>query len=199
MLIDNTSERWKKYYEAIGEREARDTLLKALEMFDHAQNLSAIDIGCGNGIDTVELLKRGWKVFAVDKEIHAIELIRKRVISDNLQTSVRNFEDMTLPTNIDLINASYSLPFCHPDKFREVWTKITLALKPGGYFTGHFFGPNDDWAYSKEMTFFSYEQLIQLFKEFDVINIEENEEDKPTAISSELKHWHVFKVLLRKI
>jgi SAM-dependent methyltransferase len=198
MLIDNTSERWKKYYEAIGEREARDTLFKALEIIECKTSLSAIDIGCGNGIDTVELLKRGWKVLALDKEAHAIELIRKRVISGNLQTLVCTFEDMILPNGVDLINASYSLPFCRPDKFREVWTKITAALKPKGYFTGHFFGPNDDWAQSKDMTFFSYEKLIQLFKEYDIINIEETEEDKPTAISSELKHWHVFKVLLRK-
>ncbi len=64
---------WARYYDATGD-EPRETLLDALERFT-APGV-AVDLGCGTGRDTVELLRRGWKVVAVDSEEEAIRRLR---------------------------------------------------------------------------------------------------------------------------
>jgi hypothetical protein len=45
-----------------------------------------------------------------------------------------------------LVLPGVSLPFCAPDRFPEVWRAVTHALRGGGGFAGHFFGPHDSWA-----------------------------------------------------
>src|SRR6266540_4136628 len=66
---------WTRYYDAAGEQ-PRETLLFALERFDAeagatARGLFAVDLGCGTGRDSAELLRRGWRVLAIDAEAEA--------------------------------------------------------------------------------------------------------------------------------
>src|SRR6266480_3626651 len=61
---------WTRYYDAAGEQ-PRETLLFALDRFDaeagaEVGGLFAVDLGCGTGRDSIELLRRGWRVLAID-------------------------------------------------------------------------------------------------------------------------------------
>ena len=47
------------------------------------------------------------------------------------------------------------------------------------------------------MTFLSKEQVIDLFKKFEIIEFHENEDDGKTAIGI-IKHWHTFDIIARK-
>ena len=70
---------WVRYFAAAGDA-PRDTLLRALELHE-AEGRSpgtAVDLGCGGGRDALELLRRGWRVLAVDAEPAAIDLILGR-------------------------------------------------------------------------------------------------------------------------
>ena len=103
---------WKEYYKQTGARPPRETLLFALDKFeiersDNEQPLRAIDLGCGNGRDTVELLRRGWQVFAVDAEQSAIDGLRARdEVGDDvlLETATSRFDGIELPES-ELINS----------------------------------------------------------------------------------------------
>jgi len=64
---------WSRYYDAVSD-DPRETLLDALDRFD-APGVAA-DLGCGTGRDTVELLRRGWQVVAIDSEEEAIRRLR---------------------------------------------------------------------------------------------------------------------------
>ena len=70
---------WSAYYRAVAGRPPRDTLLKALDLFDLEKSPKsprfAVDLGCGDGRDMVELLKRGWQVLAIDGNEEAIAKI----------------------------------------------------------------------------------------------------------------------------
>ncbi len=61
---------WAAYYRNTEGRPPRPTLLFALDRF--AAPGFAVDLGCGEGRDTIELLRRGWSVQAIDSEPTAI-------------------------------------------------------------------------------------------------------------------------------
>lgn len=177
------------------------TLAKALALLssERVKPGVAIDLGCGSGVDAISLLLDGWYVIAIDNDQATLEAFEKSVpqpLKKNLKLVATSFVDIKLPTSL-LINASFSLPFCHPDRFVDVWSGITKSLLPGGIFAGHFFGPNDSWAIKKEMTFHERSQLLTLFEGFAIESFDEIDKVGTTLAGNE-KHWHVFHVVLRK-
>jgi len=185
---------WTRYYAATGE-DPRDTLLDAVGRFETPG--LAVDLGCGTGRDTFELLRRGWRVLAIDATPQAIERLRERVTYDErLETEVSAMEDAVWPA-CELVNASFSLPFCPPARFDELWKRISDSLRGGGRFCGQLFGDRDGWAPADDITFHTRDEAAALLREFDVERFDEVEEDSTTALG-EPKHWHVFHVVARR-
>ncbi|TYQ30981.1 class I SAM-dependent methyltransferase [Pseudanabaena sp. UWO310] len=195
---------WSAYYQAVAGRPPRDTLLKALDLFD-LENSSksprfAIDLGCGDGRDTVELLKRRWQVLAIDGNEQAIAKLydRKDIDSTWLETQVMCFESIALPNSVDLINSSFALPFCHPEDFPNLWNKIISSLRNGGRFCGQLFGDRDTWATTyPNMTHYPKEKVEELLQSFKVEYFEEEEHHGETTIG-EQKYWHIFHIVACK-
>jgi len=189
---------WDEYYDKMQERGPRQLLLDVLEKYPSGDSLHAIDLGCGEGSETVVLLAHGWHVFAVDADPGGIERVINKAPKESrnrLETLVSKFEDVTLPT-VDLIHASYSLPFCDPEHFSALWGKTTNALKSGGRFAGQFFGVNDSWAYRKDMTFHTEDQVRAMLADFEIESFHEQDEDG--EVTTGTKHWHVFTVIAKK-
>jgi SAM-dependent methyltransferase len=193
---------WEDYYRATEGRPPRPLFRDAIAFLparptdDRA--LVAIDLGCGDGTETLALLTRGWMVTAVDTAPEAIARLRASVPPEDerrLTTFVASFHELELP-EADFVYAGLSLPFCSPPEFAEAWRRIKNALRPDGIFAGHFFGPRDSWADQPGMTFQSREELEALLAGFAVHRLEEQDEDGP-AVSGP-KHWHVFHVIALK-
>ncbi|MBD2577804.1 class I SAM-dependent methyltransferase [Oscillatoria sp. FACHB-1406] len=191
------AEDWEAYYDAIANRPPRNTLLKALKGFKTPG--LALDLGCGDGRDTVELLRCGWEVLAVDAQPEAIARLLDRTDIDpaRLKTQVERFETFAFPNNIDLINASFSLPFSSPLEFPRIWAGIVAALSPGGRFCGHFFGERDSWAAKGWIHPQTRSQIEQLLQFFTVEMLEEEEHPGTTPLGEE-RDWHIFHVVARK-
>jgi len=190
--------RWPDYYQAIGHRAPREPLLDALQRFGSSVGF-AVDLGCGNGVDTVELLRRGWRVLAIDAEADGIERLLQRddlVNRDKLETCVARLEDATWPT-ANLVNASLILPFVPPTAFDEVWYRIVQSLATDSRFAGHFFGNRDTWAELQTRTHHSRDQVQDLLKDFELERFDEQEYDGKTALG-DAKHWHIFEVVARR-
>jgi SAM-dependent methyltransferase len=206
-MIQTTSshadgQNWVTYYQAVEGRPPRETLLKALDIFDTTGSIDrprfAADLGCGDGRDTVELLRRGWRVLAVDGEQKAFDRLLDRPIDrDLLQTQLMRFENLSLPPAIDLINASFCLPFCPPADFHHLWQTIVESLNPGGFFCGHLFGDRDSWTMYPDRSHHTREQVEALLQPFDIEWLEEEEHPGKTAIGEE-KYWHLFHIVARK-
>ena len=74
------------------------------------------------------MLDRGWTVLAIDAEPDAIERLRSRAGDRGaLRTELSPMEDVVLPP-VDLVWASYSLFFCDPGRFPDVWGRIGAAI-----------------------------------------------------------------------
>ena len=195
---------WSSYYKNKSNQVPRETLLKVLEIFEKEkekdEQLFAIDLGCGHGADTIELLKRNWKVLAIDKMSEGLQILEDNILPSwkrNFRKSEQLFEDMNL-INCNLLVASYSLPFCKPEYFNSLWKKIESSILPGGRFAGNFFGNNDSWSDNKQITFHSEDEVKNLFRNFQIEYFHERDEDGVTS-SGESKHWHVFSVIARKV
>lgn len=194
------------YYAATEAGAPRATLLRALASFEgeSAQNEPrfALDLGCGTGRDTIELLRRGWRVLAIDAEADAIAALRNRPEASahaaRLETLAAQFESAALPP-ADLVNSSFALPLCPPEAFPSLWGRICRSLSPGGRFAGQLFGPRDDWAARKPpITIHDRAALGELFRGFAIEMIEEEETDAVTP-RGRPKHWHIFHIVARRL
>lgn len=139
-------------------------------------------------------------MLAVDREPAAIDLLLQRVPPTDrhrLETLVRAFEDLIFPPDVDLINASYSLPFCPPDEFDRLWNRLGAAIRSEGRFAGHFFGDRDEWADDPGITVHSIEEVRAALHAFEIESLLEEDEDGALA-TGEPKHWHLFSVVAKK-
>lgn len=198
---------WGNYYHVTGQTGSpRKTLLKAIDIFNSRNQAdlakTAIDLGCGSGVDCMALLKRGWSVLAIDSQPEAIATLLSLCppsLESGLETRVMPFELLAFLPETRLINASYSLPFLGEDQFYPVWNIILNALRPGALFAGTFFGTNDDWHGSRnlDMTFLNRNALSDLFQSFEIAYLEEEEKDAVDAMGH-IKHWHTYFVVAEK-
>ena len=109
-----------------------------------------------------------------------------------LQVLTASFDVMVLPA-LDFAWAGMALPFSGPAGFTPAWQRILAALKPGGCFAGHFFGPNDSWATPEpELAIHDAVALRALLAGFDIVVFNEREWDGPSGGGP--KHWHLFEV-----
>ena len=196
--------RWHEYYAALDGKPPRDTLLLALDLFDNDQtgNLikSAVDLGCGSGSDTLELLRQGWTVLAIDAEEKVIPYLKgyESEYPNQLTVKISKFETIDFSNQANLINASFSLPFCSPEYFPRLWDRIYNSLRPGGRFCGQLFGNRDGWATNTSMTFQTLKQVEDLFRGYELELFNEKEFIGDTALKGQ-KHWHIFHFVARKI
>jgi tellurite methyltransferase len=197
----DNSARWAAYYDKLRDRPPRRTLLKALDLFSAvAAGSMAIDLGCGDGRDVVELLRRGWEVVAVDAEPRALEKLQERPLpaGAKLTSIVARFEEVPLPIGVRLVNSSFAMPLCEAAAFRALWERICEALPEGGRFSGQWYGPRDSWFGRPGMTFMSRDEALASLGDFALEMFEEEEDDGVTPRGTP-KHWHIFHVVARKL
>ncbi|MCU9950477.1 class I SAM-dependent methyltransferase [Pseudomonas sp. PDM13] len=184
------------YYDRTQSAPPWPALLMAIEALGRP-GTRGIDLGCGAGRDTLEMLRRGWEVLAIDREPEAIERLLGQVSPDQLprlQPLCARFEDCELPP-ADIVNSAFALPFCAPADFPALWQRIDDALAGGGIFCGNLFGERDDWA-GPELSIFSEDQVRQLFADWELLHFEVIDREGSTA-RGRTKRWHLFSVVAR--
>lgn len=188
--------RWTEYYRKTEGRPPRPTLLFALDRF--AAPGFAVDLGCGEGRDTIELLRRGWSVLAIDSEPSAIAGLTARtdLPAGRLETRVARFEDASWPA-ADLVNASFALFLTDADAFEPLWRKIVGSLKPGGRFAGQLLGDRDSWAMRRRVVVHDSASLDRLLAGVTV-EMHEIEETDGMTPRGEAKHWHIHHLVFRR-
>jgi SAM-dependent methyltransferase len=197
-VADDGGADWAGYYAWSAGREPRPLLLAACRELGAGQDRLAIDLGCGEGTDALELLARGWLVLAVDAEPAGLALLRARIpppAAGRIRVLHASFAEADLP-RAHLIHAGFSLPFCPPQEFGALWARIRRALASGGVFAGQLFGTRDTWADDPDMTFCTRQQAEALLDGLDVLRLEETERDGHAF--SGTKHWHTFDILARE-
>lgn len=202
---------WPAYYDVTVDRPAWATTRFAIERFaaedaeaaangrsPHAEPRVAVDLGCGAGRDTRELLRRGWRVVAVDKEPQAIVRLRAATAPGDLARLSTSVEDIgeALVARCDLVNANLSLPFLEAEGWSHAWGQIRSGVVPGGRVAAMLFGDRDA-RFSPEMTCPPEGEIRALLDGFEIELWTELEEDGETALG-EPHHFHRFDVVARR-
>lgn len=199
---------WPEYFDAVATQPPRDTLIRAAEAFEREpaprERRLAVDIACGEGRDTRELLRRGWRVVALDYHPEAVRRTLANLESpwrERCEVRAVAMEDIVhtsgLPQRVDLINASFALPFCKPEAFDGLWAWIVSRLQTGGRFAGQFFGDRDEWTCVRPKSHRTRGEVEALLRPFDVEWLDEVEKEGSDAMGGTKQH-HVFHVVGRK-
>jgi len=144
-------EDWQVYYSKAS-LEPRATLVRALEYFkeNEPKEKTAIDLACGNGNDTVGLLKNGWTVYAIDSSEMAIKPLIKLMVplyKEKLTVECVTFMEVNWKT-VTLVNASFSLPFCSKAnlELRNLFNNFEIVFfKENEYDGPTAVGPEKHW------------------------------------------------------
>jgi tellurite methyltransferase len=196
--------RWPDYYAVTVDRPAWTTTVDAAERFAAEDGLDAaarvaVDLGCGAGRDTRELLRRGWRVVAVDREASAIEATiaatpeadRSRL--EGVVADLATFH----PPSCDLVVASVSLQLLPADAYAALFRRIALAVRPGGRFAGLLYGDRDESAHEPGYTCPAPEAVRELLVDFEIETWFEREEDGHMALGDP-HHVHLIEVVARR-
>ena len=166
-----------------------------IDFLDKYKVDSAIDLGCGSGNETVYMVKNGIKVLAIDRQLNQDFILNRLSDSEKQLISFKesSFEDVELPKT-KLLTAFFSIPFCNPNNFDELWTKIYNSIEDNGYFVGQVFGDRDAWNVVESINTFSIDKVKEYLKNYNIIKLEEIEYVR----ESDDKKWHFYDILAQK-
>ncbi len=203
---------WPRYYEVTVDRPAWQTVRTAIELFarddeasggaPHVRGLAgfAVDLGCGAGRDTRELLRNGWRVLAIDREPSAIATLRAATSPGDLarlETLVADLATVAIP-ECDLLNASISLPFLAPGPHASAWRRALEAVRPGGRLAAMLFGDRDDAASDPTMTCRAPDAIRADLAAWEIEHWNVQDEPEGRTALGDPWHFHLIEVVARR-
>lgn len=160
---------------------------KAYELIG-SKRRTLLNLGCGNGADSLYFAKKGLMVTAVDWSSNALhqlgETIKRHGIK-NVKVVQQDIAKMSLKSNsFDIVYAHLSLHYFDDKTTRKIFDYIHEVLEPDGLFFvkcksvwDKFYGlgrkiDEDVYEYHGHLRhFFSKDYMIDLLKKFQVIKV----------------------------
>ncbi len=194
---------WAAYYRQTIGREPRPLYQRGMKAVVAAgmKPGQAVEVGFGDGTETVALLRAGWSVLAIDATAQAAEVLGPQVTddaADRLVIRIASAETVELP-GFDLLYAAYALSFLEPAAFSTFWDQVRERLRPGGFLVVNIFGVHDTWASrsdARSMTFLDRVAVGSLLDGLQIVSLDEEDQDGDSF--SGPKHWHVFDIVARR-
>ena len=191
---------WAAYYRYTLGREPRPLFTRGLEAMTAAGVTpgTAVDVGFGDGTETMALLEAGWRVTAIDNAQAAADVLEPRVpetARDRLTLLTAPAGDVELPP-IDLLYSAYVLSYLPPEAFARLWARARAALRAGGFIVVNIFGDRHEWATEPDTTFLPRAEVERLLEGLEVVALDEVEEDGNSFVGP--THWHVFDIVARR-
>jgi len=200
---EDRAELWRSYNAKQTEREPRPLLVMAMEAAGIGAERTAIDLGCGAGVEVAALADAGWNTIGIDSSPGTTELVRQVVggrspaglqRTEVREESLRDAAKSLPPA--DLIYSGYALPYVHPTDFPAVWAAIRGAMTPGAILAVQLFGDHDSYFGEDDWNFHTEEEARALVDGLDIVQFEVEDADGMAAGGP--KHWHVFHIIARR-
>ena len=130
---------------------------------------SILDFGCGSGRDTKYFISQGFSVDAVDG---SPKLCKKAKKNTGINIRQMMFSDLNENGKYNGIWACASILHLPKKELEDVFVKIIMALKPGGYIYSSFkYGEFEGYRNERYFTDFTTESLNEFLKKFPELTV----------------------------
>ena len=144
--------------------------------------LSALDLGCGGGRDSVFLARQGWQVTGIDQEARVLK--RAKQLATKSGASVK-FKCCDLKKAGCFPEAEFDLVTVVRYLNRELFSQIDAAIKPGGYIVYQTFSSGAEAFGSPKNPNFILQagELSKVFADYQIIvdRIDKLQDGRPIA------------------
>ena len=198
-VLDAQQQYWNKMYTEdpvfFGE-EPSYAARKAAQVFEKQGKLSILELGAGQGRDSLFFAKNGFKVQALDYSENAVQTINQKTNSLGLVDSISAIQhDIRKP--LPFTDASFDACYCHMlycmalcmSELEALFHEVRRVLKPNGlniftvrntgdahYRKGGYRGEDMYEVGGFTVHFFSKEKIKHLAKGYEIVSIDEFEE-----------------------
>jgi len=191
--------------------------LEELIIFLKSNNVkNVLELGSGYGRDIIELAKAGFKCTGLDPSETASNMAKKRAEAEKASVRLITGDIFDLPDNSEAFDAVTIVNILHlldPKTRKEMFSRLSGFIKPGGYFSTVFLSVNDPVEYGNgtpvmehafeqkdgRIFYFFDENMARSVLPKDKFNILELSEYKYTELRKEgPPHHHLMWKLLAK-
>ncbi len=161
----------------------------------------ALDIGFGNGNDTLFLATHGYKVDAIEPYSFKVRELQEKIRNLPINIIKSDIQDFVIKKDIySVIIANNILPFISDkSKVEELINSLVQSLISGGKIYITLFGPKDDWYGKQNMSFFEFEEALAIFEELNLKAYHVcTEEGYGKTMKGDMKFWNIHKFLYLK-
>lgn len=143
-------------------------------------NSSILDLGCGQGADSLFLVKNNFSVTAIDSSdvaIHQMKVKKDEFGLDNLKLICEDIQDFNIEKDrYQVIICRNILNFLSKDKAIEIIKNLQNNIQKGGYIIIEVFTKNDPSFLSdnKFISYFEEQELLSIFSDYKIIYYLEN-------------------------
>ena len=198
-VLNRQNPQWEKTFantpEMFGE-EPSEPARKAVELFQEEGKNKILELGAGQGRDTLFFARNGFQVYALDYSETGVQTIREKAQAQGLAQTVatmRHDVRQPLPFEAGSFDACYShMLFCMAlttDELEFLTNEVNRVLKPGGiclytvrhtddphYGTGIHRGEDMYEVGGFIVHFFRREKVEHLAKGYEIVDVAEFEE-----------------------
>ena len=143
------------------------------------KNPSVLEIGCGNGRDAMEIIKRTNNYLGIDIADNFIKIAKEKVPQGKFETG--DIENYNFPNNLDIVFAFASLIHVQKESLRKIFQELYKALNKGGVIRVSMkYGDNYKEVSKKDefgirtYYFYSEKDIKELASDFTIIKNETN-------------------------
>ena len=125
---------WNSYYENHLPKDGTQSKFAEFVLSKIEKGKDMIELGCGNGRDSLFFIKNGINMTAVDSSSSAIELLNKFCKSENSQFVCDDFikTDLLADKKYDYCYSRFTWHSITVEQEDELLERLKTALKPGG-------------------------------------------------------------------
>src|SRR3989338_1961400 len=125
---------WQKRTERKEKRDPTEFAKQCAEFLKNKSSKTLLDLGCGDGRDSIFFAKRGYEVTAADVSPIALQIVQKKIQEEKIKNIKQDLQNLQFPENsFDVIYAHLSLHYFLDEQTEQIFNMLYQTLKQDGF------------------------------------------------------------------